>query len=144
MGFFKNPFSPPPKCNACMGVTETADLIATLQIAEMSEIKFGLLQYILPFVTGINRPLTFSAASTFAAQKKEKTPLIFMFNSTNKTKDLKIQSTQNYSLGWFSIGTSERSGVWRSIIHTVEHVWHGKIYGVVVENRNITLTKWRL
>lgn len=73
-------------------VKETVDLIENLLFAEMPEMKVGLLQYILPFVTGINKPLTFSAASTLSLRKKEN-PLIFMFNLTNKTKDLKIQST---------------------------------------------------
>lgn len=89
--FFINHFS---KHNASMSVRETGDLIEELLFAEMPEIKVGLLQYILPFVTGINKPLTFSAASILSLQKKEKKkPLIFMFNLTNKTKDLKIQST---------------------------------------------------
>lgn len=97
--------------------------------------KVGLLQYILPFVTGINKLLTFSAASTLSLRTKEeekKKTLIFMFNLTNKTKDLKIQSTQNYSLGCLSMRIHQKGRVWRSIIHTVEHVWHGKIYGFVV------------
>lgn len=77
-----------------MSVRESVDLIEKLPFAEMPENKVGLLQYILPFVTGINKPLTFSAASIFSLQEKGgKNPVIFMFNLTNKTKDLKIQST---------------------------------------------------
>lgn len=85
----KNHFS---KHNTCMSVRETVDLIGNLLCAEMPEIKVGLLQYILSFVTGINKPLTFSAASILSLQKRKKN-LIFMFNLTNKTKNLKIQST---------------------------------------------------
>lgn len=50
----------------------SVDLMEKLLFAEMPEMKVGLLQYILPFVTGINKLLTFSAAAASPLQKKEK------------------------------------------------------------------------